>query len=688
MTDLLLELFSEEIPARMQAGAIKQLHDAIVAELAQLRLEHGAVQQFVTPRRLAVIVQGLSDVQPDITIERKGPKLNSPELAIAGFCKAAGIERKDLQVVGEGKDAHYTHVAHVKGKAVASILPETINKIIANFHWQKSMRAGAGEQSWVRPLRGIICLFGNEILPVEYAGVKAGRTTFGHRFMSSGEIQVVNTGEYEAKLKSAFVMANASERRIYIEAQLHQVALKHGLHVHKDEGLLDEVAGLVENPVVLVGSFAADYLRLPPEVLVLEMRHHQKYFALKNAKGEVVNKFAVVANIAASDGGAAIIAGNERVLKARLEDGAFYYEQDLKKPLDVWANGLQHVVFHQKLGNVAEKIERIKHLAEYIVPFVPHASVEKTLRAATLCKADLTTGMVGEFPELQGVMGRYYAIAQGEDAAVAEAIKQHYQPLGSNDDLPNVPEAIVISLSDKIDSMAGLFAVGELPTGSKDPFALRRAALGVIRIIRAHNLHLPLKELLQKAVMQVVHSSEKSQPITEKLYQFMLERLKVALRDDGIRYDAVEAILHDANEHDINRLILRVQILHEFLQTDAGANLLAAYKRASNILKKEEQKDKMQYDGNFIYANLQQNEEIALVDAIAAAEVKVQKLLKDEQFTEAMQVVGELRPELDAFFAVVTVNADESFLRINRLNVLAAIRNMLHQVADFSKLEG
>ncbi len=713
MIDLLLELFSEEIPARMQAGAIKQLHDAILAELVQLRIVHGAVQQFVTPRRLAVIVKDLPDLQPDVTIEKKGPKLNAPEAAIAGFCKSANVERNDLQMAGEGKDAHYVHVAQLKGQAVAHILPEIINKIIANFHWPKSMRSSGGrssailssggrsssiqtnvellqeaEQVWVRPLRGIICLLGDEILPVEYAGVQAGRTSFGHRFMAGEELYIANANQYQAKLRAAYVIADAQERKANIEAQLHEAAGNHGLVLHQDDGLLDEVTGLVEYPVVMIGSFDAAYLRLPPEVLVLEMRNHQKYFALKNKMGEVVNKFAVVANIAANDGGTAIAAGNERVLKARLEDGAFYYEQDLKKPLDVWAEGLKAVIFHQKLGSVAQKIERIKHLAKHVVKFVPDADIEKTLRAASLCKADLTTGMVGEFPELQGIIGRYYALAQGEDEAVAEAIKQHYQPLGANDDVPTAPISVVIALADKLDSMAGLFAVGEFPTGSKDPFALRRAALGVIRIIRAHGLQLSLKDTLQVAIIQITNSQELAQPLVEKLYQFMLERLKVALRDDGMRYDAIEAILHDDNQYDINYLIMRINVLDGFLQTEAGANVLAAYKRASNILKKEEQKDKVKYDGRFDVVKLQQSEEIGLVEAIKSVEMRVQELLQADFFADAMHAICQLRPQLEAFFANVTVNADDNELRVNRLNILATVRNMLHQVADFSQLEG
>jgi glycyl-tRNA synthetase beta chain len=680
MTDLLLELFSEEIPARMQLAAIQQLSKAVLGGLTEARIEYSEVQQFSTPRRIAIIVQGLPDVQPDITIEKKAPKLSAPQAAIDGFCMANNVALSDLEVVGEGKDAHYLLKQHLHGQNVADILPALLRDVVSGFHWPKSMRWGNGTQSWVRPMRGIIALFGEAIIPLEYAGVKSGRTTYGHRFMSEGEIIITHADEYETKLRKAKVITNREERKASILAQAEQTASEHNLSLRHDAGLLEEVTGLVEYPAVLCGEFSADYLRLPPEVLVLEMRHHQKYFALSGANGEISNHFIITANIETADAGAKIIKGNERVLKARLEDGVFYYEQDLKKPLNEWAKGLESVIFHQKLGSIAEKIKRITSLAEYLTIFVSHAIPAKVKRAAELCKADLTTGMVGEFPELQGIMGRYYALAQGEDAEVAESIKEHYQPVGANDELPTTPCGIVISLADKLDSLAGLFAAGEIPTGSKDPFALRRAALGIIRIIRSNNLHLPLKHILEIAIKPFSHKPE----LAAQLYGFMLDRLRASLKDEDVRYDAIEAILADAHELDFNKIISKIKLLNGFMLSDDGANVLNLYKRASNILKKES----AHYDGMFIYDDLILEQEKTLVDTLARLEGEIKTLLSHNNFAESLQAAATLRTPLDAFFEGVMVNVDDAKIRHNRLNILTSVQILLHKIADFSKLEG
>jgi glycyl-tRNA synthetase beta chain len=686
MTDLLLELFSEEIPARMQVAAIKQLSKAVLGKLTEARLVYGEVEEFSTPRRIAIIVRDLPDMQPDITLEKKAPKLNAPQAALDGFCKANNVEIKDLEIVGEGKDAHYLLKQHLQGQRVADILPNLLQEVVNGFHWPKSMRWGNGSQHWVRPLRSIVALFGEAILPLEYAGVKSGRITYGHRFMSEGEIIISNADEYEAKLRDAKVIANREARKSDILQQAHKIAKQNGLifSAHSilshDTGLLEEVTGLVEYPVVLCGEFNTDYLRLPPEVLVLEMRHHQKYFALTKNDGTLSNHFIITANIETTDGGAKIIKGNERVLKARLEDGAFYYEQDLKKPLNEWALMLENVIFHQKLGSIAAKVGRIKQLAEYLTVFVPHAMPDKVKRAAELCKADLTTGMVGEFPELQGIMGRYYAIAQGEDHEVAESIKEHYQPVGVNDELPSTPCGIVISLADKFDSLAGLFSAGEIPTGSKDPFALRRAALGIIRIVRTHELHLPLKHVLEIALKPFSHNAE----LLEQLYNFMLDRLRASLKDENVRYDAIEAILADSHELDLNKIISKIKLLDAFVISDDGANVLSLYKRASNILKKETNK----YDGMFVYDDLVLEQEKTLVDTLAKLEGEIKTLLSHNNFAESLQAVATLRTPLDSFFEGVMVNVDDAKIRHNRLNILTSVQDLLHKIADFSKLEG
>jgi glycyl-tRNA synthetase beta chain len=688
MADLLLELLSEEIPARMQKAASQQLAEGIKRLLQEAELPYGAVHSYVTPRRLTVLVEGVPLMQSDRIVEKKGPKLTAPEAAITGFCNASGVSKDALQIKGEGKDAHYVLLTEMQGQRSSVVLAESISTFLQQFHWPKSMRWGAGAAAWVRPLRSIVCMLDEEIIPVEYAGLRAANITRGHRFMSSGDIVLTHPQEYKETLRAAYVLVDVLERKNVIEAQIDAVMAEKNLHLKRDEGLLEEVVGLVEYPVVLCGAFDEAYLRLPPEVLVLEMRHHQKYFACTNVDGTLSNHFIVVSNMVAQDGGQAILHGNGRVLKARLEDGAFYYEQDSKQSLHEWAKGLEQVIFHQKLGNVAQKVTRIVSLVEYLVVFVPHASVEKTRLAAQLCKADLTTGMVGEFPELQGIMGQYYALHEGIDAEVAEAIKQHYQPQGAGDDVPNNPLAIAVSLADKLDSLAGLFAVGEVPTGSKDPFALRRAALGVIRIIRTHELRVPLLHMLEKAAYGIKHDHKIAAEVAATLMQFMLERLKVALREEGLRYDVIEAVFADVKEVELLRLVHRAHALHAFLSSDAGVNVLAAYKRASNILKKEEQKDGVRYSAMFVYDTLVLPPEKLLVEAIAAAEPQVKTLLANEDYSGAMQIVGEMRPALDAFFAEVTVNSEDKELRVNRLNILAAIRAMLHHVADFSLLEG
>ncbi len=696
MTDFLLELFSEEIPARMQAGALEQLRTKLEAGLREARLNHGEIKGYVTPRRLAVWVRDLPSHQPDQLIERKGPKTSAPASAIDGFCTSTGLARPQLQMRGEGKDATYYAVSEQKGRPALSALPEIILSILNGFHWPKSMRWGSGESAWVRPMRSILCLFGEEVVPVTWGDIKAGNSTQGHRFMASEPVTVNQPQDYETVLQNAWVIADADKRKAGILEQAEALAAAQGFTLRPDEKLLEEVTGLVEYPVPLMGTFDEAYLRLPPEVLVLEMRYHQKYFAVLDAGGLVTNRFITLANIKAKDEGAQITAGNERVIRARLEDGAFYYEQDRKKPLDAWAEGLQSMLFHKQLGALSEKVTRISALSRYISVFVPHADPATVERAALLCKADLTTGMVGEFPELQGVMGRYYAIAQGESAAVADAVRDHYKPAGQGDALPESTAAVVVALADKWDTLSGLFAAGEIPTGSKDPFALRRSALGILRIIRAHALRLPLKHTIEHALRPFATGFDLTgQQTASRIHEFMMERLKAALREEGMRYDLIDAAFSGSHDDDVMKIMARLNALQAFLATEDGGHVLAAYKRASNILKKEKAKDAQSYDGAYdrelIILEMERDGktyERDLVRTLADLHTAMKTPLHKEDFAEVMRLFGTLRLPLDAFFTHVMVNDENPAIRSNRLRILAAVRAIIHEIADFSAIEG
>ena len=657
MPDLLLELFSEEIPARMQADALEHLTRTLVQELKKSGFSDGAaISGFVTPRRIAAIVPGLAAAQPDVTTELKGPKTNASDAALEGFLKKNNLKKSDLAE----RDGVYFATVHQKGKPTADVLKTIIEKMLAEFPWPKSMRWGAGDVTWVRPLHSILCLFDGKVVPVAFGGVKAGNVTYGHRFLNPEKITVTNPADYENLLEKAHVIANRDKRKAEILKQAEKAVAAKELTIKKDEGLLEEVTGLVEWPVMLMGSINAKFMDLPPEVLSTVMRKHQKYFSLlKNRDVEIERcedvkrtsshlhiltssqhlapHFLIAANMETKDAGKAIVAGNERVLRARFSDARFFWDQDCRKPLGEWAKGLKDVTFHAKLGTVAGKVERIKALALALVPYVdPGLKRADVERAAELCKADLTTGMVGEFAELQGIMGRYYALKQNEDAAVADAIRDHYKPQGPGDSVPHTPVAICVALADKLDTLVSMFAIGEKPTGSKDPFALRRAALGIIRIILENNLRLPLRtcftmppavaialhkanEKLTQKTEAKLHQSPASHQIgkyltinetayedvddaapsnlTAMLYDFFIDRLKVQLKDSGIRHDVINAVVADGDD-DLVRIVARAKAVQEFLNTDDGKNLLAAYKRAANILAIEEKKDGIIYNGD------------------------------------------------------------------------------------------
>jgi glycyl-tRNA synthetase beta chain len=694
MPDLLLELFSEEIPARMQAQAAKDLERLVVGALSDRGLLFEGARGFAGPRRLTLAISGLPVKQPDVSEEKKGPRVGAPEKAIEGFLKSAGIALDQCEKRSDAKGEFYVAVIARKGRETADVLGEILPEQIAKLPWPKSMRWGDGSFRWVRPLHSIIATFDGEVIPFEIAGVKAGNITRGHRFLSSGEIAVRRFEDYEKKLRDAHVILEGAERREIILHEAEQKAFALGLDLIPDEGLANEVMGLAEWPVVLVGQIDPEFMDVPPEILQTSMRTHQKYFSLRDpARGKLANRFVVVSNMAADDGGLEIVAGNERVLRARLSDAKFFWDQDRKVTLESRVAALKDIVFHAKLGTQLERVERIEALAGEIAKIIG-ADIEKSRRAARLAKADLTTGVVGEFPELQGVMGRYYALHDGEAPEVADAIRDHYKPLGPSDAVPTAPVSIAVALADKLDTLVGFFAIDEKPTGSGDPYALRRAALGVIRLLTFTEIRLGIIDQADQHKQRFHFNSDalkdwggnRHSVSSIELLLFFADRLKVALREKGVRHDLIDAVFALGNEDDLVRLVRRVEALQAFLKTDDGANLLTGYRRAANILKIEEKKDKREYRG--IPDGLKQDEEIALQRALTHAKVDIAKALTAEDFADAMKALASLRVPVDRFFDKVTVNTDDKVLRGNRLMLLSQIVETAHQMADFSKVEG
>ena len=686
MAELLLELFSEEIPARMQSRAADDLKRLATDALKVAGLQFARADAYVTPRRLALAVDGLPEKQPDVTEEKKGPRVGSPDQAIQGFLKGAGLTSLDQCEKREiGKAEFWFAVAEKKGRATAEVLSEILPDVVAKLPWPKSMRWATETVRWVRPLHSILCVFNSAVVNFAFGPVKASNATRGHRFLAPGAITAKNFSEYKAKLRSAYVMLDTAERAEAIWADAGAQAKTLGLTLREDRGLLDEVAGLVEWPVPLIGSIDASFMDLPPEAMTTTMRANQKYFALLNADGSLASKFVIVANMLTDDGGKAVIAGNERVLRARLSDARFFWDQDRKVPLAERVPALKDIVFHAKLGTVGDKVERIAALAVELCDFI-NADRDRARSAAELCKADLVTGMVGEFPELQGIMGRYYALASGEAFEVANAIAEHYAPKGPNDQCPTEPVSVAVALADKIDTLVGFFAVGEKPTGSGDPFALRRAALGVIRLVLENKLRLPLGRVLGEAAK--LYGKTASAFDNGELLSFFADRLKVALREKGVRHDLIDAVFSLGGEDDLVRLVARVEALGSFLTSDDGANLLVAYRRAANIVGIEEKKDKTTYAGSVEEARLTLPEEKKLHQVLGLAKQGLELALDKEDFAGAMSVLASLRQPVDAFFDQVTVNADDKDLRINRLRLLTAIRDTMNNVADFSKIEG
>jgi glycyl-tRNA synthetase beta chain len=689
MADLLLEILSEEIPARMQGGAADSLARLVGDALTAQGLAPTSLVAIGGPRRLTLSAEGLPTAQPDISEERKGPKIDAAPQALQGFLKASGlsdISQAEVRELDKGK--FYFAVIKKKGRPAADVLKDIIEAALAQLPWPKSMRWASNPTRWVRPLHRILCVFGGDVVPVSFAGVTASNTTVGHRFLAPGEITAHTFAEYTDKLRKAFVIIDPVERTEHIRKGVAELAAKENLIVKDDIGLLNEVIGLVEWPVPLLGTIDAAFMDVPPEVLTSAMRKHQKYFALHTKGGKFANRFALIANMTATDGGKAIVAGNEKVLRARLSDAKFFWDEDRKATLESRVAKLSERVFQEKLGTVLDKVHRITALARELAPLCG-ADSALAEGAAHLAKADLSTGMVGEFPDLQGVMGRYYALHDKEDLAVADAIAEHYSPLGPNDTCPTKAISVAVSLADKIDTLVGFFAIDEKPTGSKDPYALRRAALGVIRIILENKLRVPLLKAFASAV-DIYGSKVKAdaKAISADLLAFFADRLKVHLKDKGVRHDLVSAVFALGGEDDLVRLMARVEALKSFLDTDDGANLLVAYRRAANIVKIEEKKDKKTYDGAVTEADLGAGEATALVAAIKLTEAKVSAEATAERYTNAMTSLSGLRAPVDAFFEKVTVNSDEPAERTARLNLLARIGKTMGHIADFSKIEG
>ncbi|PLL11622.1 glycine--tRNA ligase subunit beta [Tabrizicola sp. TH137] len=771
MPDLLIELFSEEIPARMQGKAAADLKKLVTDGLVEAGLTYAGAGAFSTPRRLVLSVEELTAESRPVREERKGPRVDAPAAALEGFLRSTGLTKDQLEIRDDKKAQVYFAVVEKPGRKADAIVAEVLDSVIRNFPWPKSMRWGAGSLRWVRPLQSILCLMvdeaGARVVDLEVDGIRAGNTTEGHRFMGAGRFAVASFEDYRVKLSRAKVMLDAAEREAQIWQEATNMAFAAGLEVVEDRGLLTEVAGLVEWPVVLMGQIGEEFLGLPAEVLQTSMKEHQKFFSVKNPKTGRIERFITVANIEAADGGVAILKGNQKVLAARLSDARFFWENDLrvaKGGMGEWAEGLRSVTFHNKLGSQAERIDRIAALAREIAPLVG-ADAAMAEQAARVAKLDLRSGMVGEFAELQGVMGRYYALEAGLPAAVADACRDHYSPLGPSDAVPVEPVSVAVALADKIDTLTGFWAIDEKPTGSKDPFALRRAALGVIRLVLGNGVRVRLHDVFENRFMDAharnfkevreniraslvadlmagrrsaaetetaltnpdwLHAFEYMEaaaavpdsvnerdlvaaekvadayvshysgvewrnsevPKIRDLLAFFHDRLKVFLRDQGIRHDVIDACLAMPGNDDLTLLVKRAQALQSFLSSEDGTNLLQGFKRANNILSQAEAKDGVEYSFGADPKFAENDEERALFNALDVAEQAIGPAMKAEDFAAAMGAMAQLRAPIDAFFTAVQINTDNPVVRRNRLNLLHRIRAICAGVADLTKVEG
>lgn len=715
MPDLLIELFSEEIPARMQARARDDLRKLVTDGLVEAGLTYASAGAFSTPRRLVLSVEGLTGESRPVREERKGPSTSSPAQAVEGFLRSTGLTLDQLERRADKKGETFYAVVEKPGRQAAEIVAEVLEAVIRTFPWPKSMRWGGGSLRWVRPLQSILCLLSDEtgahVVPLEVDGIRAGNTTEGHRFMGIGRFVVSGFDDYVVKLKRAKVVLDSAEREAAIWQGAQNLAFAAGMEVVADPGLLSEVAGLVEWPVPLMGRIADQFLGLPPEVLQTSMKEHQKFFSVRNPKTGRIEGFVTVANIEAADGGEVILKGNQKVLAARLSDAKFFWENDLrvaKAGMGEWVEGLKAVTFHNKLGSQADRIDRIAALAREIAPLVG-ADAGEAERAARLAKLDLRSAMVGEFPELQGVMGRYYALESGEKASVADAARDHWRPKGESDSVPSEPVSVAVALADKIDTLTGFWAIDEKPTGSKDPFALRRAALGVIRLVLGNGVRIRLAQKLSYFVVQLGFAAkildqawskdvgtdrysaalhETGSSLAADLLSFFHDRLKVYLKDQGVRHDIIDACLAMPGNDDLTLLVKRATALSETLKTEDGANLLQGFKRANNILSQAEAKDGVEYSFGADLKFAETDEEKALFAALDKAEATIAPAMQAEDFGTAMAAMADLRAPIDAFFTAVQVNSDNEIIRRNRLNLLHRIRAVCSGVADLTRIEG
>ena len=717
-SELLLELFSEEIPARMQLRAAEDLKRMVVEGLQARGLVVGNAMAFVTPRRLTLAIEGVPESSPALSEEKKGPRVGAPDAAIQGFLKGAGLSSiSQAEVVKDAKKGDF-YVARINkaGQPAPVLVADTVREVLGKFPWPKSQRWGSSDFTWVRPLQSIVCLLGGKVVPFEAGGVASGSSTRGHRFHGNTNFEVKSFRDYGLKLKEAKVLLPTSERAEMIREQAQAIAAKAKLELIEDEALLMENAGLTEWPTVLMGTFDEAFLEVPAECLVTSMKMHQKCFSLRDPKtGKLANRFLMVSNLIAADGGAEIIRGNEKVIRARLSDARFFWEQDLKRKLEPMHFELKGITFHEKLGTQWDRMERITELARQIAGSVD-AEPELAGRAAQLCKADLVSGMVGEFPELQGLMGRYYAVAEHMNPKIAAAIEEHYRPRGAGDTVPTAPVSVAVALADKLDTLVGFWVIGEKPTGSGDPYQLRRATLGVIRTVLENDLRLPLirsfeasRLLVKKSIDEVALAQKRAKggdfahgsidslvdwnavkvsSTCVDLLSFFADRLKVHLREKGAQHDLIDAVFSLGGQDDLALIVKRVEALDAFLKSDDGKNLLAGVKRAANILSIEEKKDKRSYAGTYDIKLLVETEETALAAAIEEAKQDTVAAINVENFTGAMNALADLRAPVDAFFDKVTVNAPDPKLRENRLKLLSEIRAATQNVADFSKIAG
>jgi glycyl-tRNA synthetase beta chain len=693
MSELFIELFSEEIPARMQRSGAKALLDILTKKLSEAGFTFDKSEFLVTPRRIALIVNGLPEKQPDIKEEKKGPKEGSPEQALQGFMRGAGIASLDEAELRETpKGNFYFAVKEIKGQPTLDILPGLIVETIQAMVWPKSQKWSRHDFRWVRPLHSIIALFNGDVIKGELplsatSSIEFGNLSKGHRFLAPGDFTVTGFDEYKSELAKAKVVLDHNERQTHILDGITKLASSKGLVVIDDPKLLEEVTGLVEWPVPLIGRIDDNLMALPPEVLTTSMREHQKYFATVDSKGELAPYFITISNMETADKGAAIVAGNERVLRARLADAEFFWNQDRKKGLASRIPALNSIVFHAKLGSVGDKIDRIAPIAVALAEAIPGANTDQVRSAARLCKADLVTGMVGEFPELQGLMGQYYAENDGETQAVAKAIGEHYSPLGPSDPCPTAPVSVAVAMADKLDSLAGFWAIDEKPTGSKDPFALRRSALGIIRLVLENELRLGLRPAIETALSLQPVEGVDQKTAAQDLLNFIVDRMKVSLREKGVRHDLIAAVFAKGEEDDLLRGLNRVEALARLVESDDGTNLLAAYRRASSILSKEEKKDKRSFSDAVQTSLLKDEHEATFHKLLNQTSQAAGSAIENEDYGSAMTAMASLRAPGDAFFDNVMVNAPEAEIRENRLNLLNLLRQTVSTVADFSKIE-